>query len=271
VSEIIIRDFESREDYTRCANLQIEVWGLPEIEVVPDLELIVVHHYGGVCIGAFDDEQMIGFVCGMVARDKGRVFHHSHILGVLPAYRRRGIGEKLKWEQRDRVLAQGLDFADWTFDPLQAPNAHLNINRLGVEINRYRVNFYGEGTSPLHGAMPTDRFVAEWWLEKDRVEKAKSGRLPERAGWEELPHINRTRWEGEHPRCEEIDLGREEAELLVEIPPSLPSLIAEDLDLAMDWRLKTRSLFQAYLGRGYSVAGFHRYQGRTFYRLEKSK
>jgi predicted GNAT superfamily acetyltransferase len=135
---------------------------------------------------------MVGFVFGFLGRDQNRFLHHSHMLAVLAEYRGRGLGENLKWAQRDRVRKQGLDLINWTFDPLQAPNANLNINRLGAVVGKYLLNLYGESSSPLHGGIPTDRFEAEWWLTSPRVEEARKGSRPVRAAWESLPRANRS-------------------------------------------------------------------------------
>lgn len=270
MTTVDIRDAANFSDYEQCVALQKEVWHFSDADVVPAAELATIHHYGGVCIGAFDREKMIGFVCGLVGREHGRVFHHSHMLAVLPGYRGRGLGEKLKWAQRDRVLSQGLDFINWTYDPLQAPNANLNINRLGVVIHTYLVNVYGESWSPLHGGIPTDRFESDWWLNSSRVKEAAQGKRVERRGWETLARVNRAR-EDERGllHCEEIDLDRNAGELLVEIPAAITSIMAANRELALDWRLKTRGIFQVLFHRGYVIEGFHRAEGRAYYRLEK--
>jgi chorismate synthase len=271
VGDIEIRDVQSFSEYNDCVDVQRKVWAFPEADLVPAAHLVVMHHYGGVCIGAFDQQTMVGFVCGLVGWREGRIFHHSHMVGVLPAYRGRRLGEKLKWAQRDRVLAQGMNLITWTYDPLQAPNAHFNINRLGAVPRKYLVNVYGESVSPLHGGIPTDRFEIQWWIESPRVQEMKGRPSLERPGWESLPRVNRaTVVEGQFPRCEDpLRLDLEEREILVEIPGDITSIMAEERELAIDWRMKTRQIFQVYFERGYAVEGFHRSNGRTFYRLEK--
>ena len=263
MNEIHFRDAESIADYEQCVEIQNRIWEI----AVPAVELITIHRYGGVCIGAFDGDTMIGFVCGIVAREEDRVFHHSHMLAVVPEYRSRRIGETLKWKQRDRVLELGLDFINWTYDPLQAPNANLNINRLGVVIHQYYEDFYGDTGSRLHGGLPTDRFEAEWNLESTRVHQAREGQLPAKPDWGTLPRVNATAGEGESMRCETIVFDRDDSELLVEVPPVITTIMERDADLALDWRLKTRQIFKAYFKRGYAVDGFHRAEGRAYYRI----
>jgi len=268
-----IRDVERQSEYEACARLQIDVWGFPEIEVVPAGYLIAMHHYSGTCIGAFDAERMVGFVCGFGGWDGERAFHHSHMLAVLPEYRGQQIGENLKWAQRERVLAQGLDLINWTFDPLQAPNANLNINRLGCVANRYIVNFYGVSDSPLHGGIPTDRFEAEWHLNSERVSNASAGRFNEWPGWEALPRANRTHLTPDGLlACEErLDLKLDVDALLIEVPKTITDLMAKNRDLALEWRHRARTLFQGYFAKGYRVEGLHRGETSALYRLVRGR
>jgi predicted GNAT superfamily acetyltransferase len=269
VGDVEIRDVRGLDEYRQCVDIQLEVWRFPELEVTPAIELMTVHRSGGVCIGAFDQESVVGFVYGMVGCQEGRFFHHSHMLAVLPKYRGGGIGERLKWAQRERVLGQGMDRIDWTFDPLQAPNAHLNIERLGVVIRGYCENVYGESSGPLHGGIPTDRFEADWWLESRRVRRRSEGENPTQPAWEDLPLLNSTGAEGEFIRCDTFDLGLNDLELLIEIPANITAMIAQFSELAVDWRMKTRRIFQTYFDRGYTIAGFHRSESSAYYRLSR--
>jgi predicted GNAT superfamily acetyltransferase len=215
---------------------------------------------------------MVGFVCGFSGWDRGRAFHHSHMLAVLPEFRGTGLGEKLKWAQRERVLSQGIELINWTFDPLQAVNANLNVNRLAAIVRKYRINIYGESKSPLHGSLPTDRFEAEWLISSERVTKALRGELPDWPSWESLPRANATEATRQGFRVSaKADLEMDDDALLAEIPDSINRIMAEDMDLALDWRLKIRELFRAYFERGFEVRGFHRSEGRGFYRLEREE
>jgi predicted GNAT superfamily acetyltransferase len=273
IRDIDIRDFSTQTDYDACSDLQCEVWGFVPAEAVPALHLVALHHYGGVLVGAFHADRMVGFVCGFTGWARGRVFHHSHMLAVLPDYRGLGLGEKLKWAQRDRVLDQGLSLINWTFDPLQAPNANLNINHLGAIVRKYRVDFYGESQSPLHGGIPTDRFEAEWLIERERVLRALRGETPDYGGWESLPLANPTRVgdAGLLVCGDDLQLALDDEVLLVEVPRTITDVMARDRELALDWRLKTRKLFQSYFERGYLVSWVHRTGGKVFYRVEQDE
>src|SRR5882724_973917 len=152
---IVIRDITTIADMHAMEELQREVWGIDDLEVFPALALVPMREVGAVLVGAFDADRMIGFVFGFPGTDQGRQILHSDMLAVRPEYRAQGLGYQLKLAQRERAIAAGIDTITWTFDPLQSLNAHLNIARLGVTADSYRVNYYGETTSFLH-AFGTD-------------------------------------------------------------------------------------------------------------------
>src|SRR4029453_1670424 len=134
--------------------------------------LIVSIKRGALLLGAFDDAGTLqGFVYSMPGVKDGHLTHWSHMLGVVPEARGTGLGLRLKLAQRDHALRAGVDLIEWTFDPLQALNAHLNFARLGVVVDEYEEDVYGRSTSPLHLGTPTDRFVAEWRLTAPHVER----------------------------------------------------------------------------------------------------
>ena len=144
-----IRDIESLDDMRAAEELQKEAWGIEDLDVVPATQFTAARAAGGQLIGAFDGETLAGFVYGFVGLDGGRLVHHSHLLAVKPSYRDQQIGYQLKLAQRERVLAQGIEEINWTFDPLQSRNAHLNFHKLGVFTNTYKIDFYGLGTDRL--------------------------------------------------------------------------------------------------------------------------
>ena len=156
-------------DFERCVNVQIAVWGYSDGDLIPKRVFIVADRIGGQVIGAFDRDRMVGFAMALPGFRDGKAYLHSHMLAVLPEYRNAGLGRRLKLAQRDDALARGFDLMEWTFDPLEIKNAYLNIVRLGAIARRYMRDFYGPSTSPLQGGLPTDRLVAEWWLQSDRV------------------------------------------------------------------------------------------------------
>jgi predicted GNAT superfamily acetyltransferase len=174
---IDIRSLSTLEHFERCVALQIEVWGYNDGDVIPRRMFVVAQRIGGQALGAFDGDTMIGFAMSLPGYRDGRSYLHSHMLAVLPEYRNAGIGRRLKLAQRDDASARGFDLMEWTFDPLEIRNAHLNIARLGAIVRRYQPDFYGPSTSPLQGGLPTDRLYAEWWLRSPRVASVLHGEV----------------------------------------------------------------------------------------------
>jgi predicted GNAT superfamily acetyltransferase len=158
-------------DFERCVEVQLAVWGYSDGDLIPKRVFIVAERIGGQVIAAFDRDVMVGFAMSLPGYRGGKSYLHSHMLAVLPEYRNAGLGRRLKLAQRDDALARGFDLMEWTFDPLEIKNAHLNIVRLGAIARRYMPDFYGPSTSPLQGGLPTDRLVAEWWLRSKRVRR----------------------------------------------------------------------------------------------------
>jgi predicted GNAT superfamily acetyltransferase len=162
-----IRLCHSLAEYEGCVRLQRAIWG--EDVVVPSTIFVVAQHTGGQIIGAFAGAKMVGFTLALPGVRDGRPFLHSHMTAVLAEYRDRGVGRRLKLFQRYDALKRGIRLVEWTFDPLELKNAYFNLVRLGAVARRYIQNCYGVTESPLHAGLPTDRLVAEWWLDSDRV------------------------------------------------------------------------------------------------------
>jgi predicted GNAT superfamily acetyltransferase len=181
---IVIRACAGFEELAACVRLQVETWGYDEADVIPCRAFLVAQKIGGQVIGAFDTEisgsqpngsaeSLVGFALSLPGVKAGasepQPYLHSHMLAVKAAYRNRGLGMKLKLEQRREALARGIRRMEWTFDPLEIKNAFLNIHKLGAMVREYRVNFYGVSSSQLQGGLPTDRLLAEWRLDSPRV------------------------------------------------------------------------------------------------------
>jgi len=256
-----IRDLTTLDEFGRVVDMEKSIWGYTESDDVVGVPILVVTaKRGGILLGAFDDRgQMAGFVYSLPAIKDGRLIQWSHMLGVLPGLRDTGLGTRLKLAQRERALAVGIDLIEWTFDPLQALNAHVNFAKLGVVVRAYELNVYGASSSPLHRGTPTDRFVAEWWLQRLHVQRRiapHAGEAPRAREVFDAPSVNRTRWAGEWLECSSLDLGRSGPRLFVEIPPDFGDMMERRPDLALDWRLKTRDIFTTCFARGYRVVDF---------------
>jgi predicted GNAT superfamily acetyltransferase len=201
---------------------------------------------------------MIGFVYSLPGIKDGKPTQWSHMLGVLDAFRNDGAGRALKRLQRERTLAMGLDLIEWTYDPMQAMNAHLNFARLGVVVEEYEENVYGESTSPLHKGNPTDRFVAEWWIRTPHVERrlVESEISSRDHGIADAARVNRAAPAGEWLACADVDLALDARRLVVEIPMGFGEMLSRAPILALAWRMATREIFTTYFARGYRAVDF---------------
>ncbi|HEY4741112.1 MAG TPA: hypothetical protein VIH76_11005 [Candidatus Acidoferrales bacterium] len=162
-----IRHCRTIAEYEECLHLEQVTWG--QGILVPTAIFVVAQETGGQILGAYAGKEMVGFTLALAGVHEGRPFLHSHMTAVLEPFRDRGVGRKLKLFQRDDALARGFQLVEWTFDPLELKNAHFNFMRLGAIARRFIPNCYGVTESPLHAGMPTDRLVAEWWLDSPRV------------------------------------------------------------------------------------------------------
>jgi predicted GNAT superfamily acetyltransferase len=166
-------------DFEQCVEVQLAVWGYSDNDLVPKRVFIVAERIGGQVLGAYDGNKLVGFAMALPGYRDGKPYLHSHMLAVLPQYRNTGLGRRLKLAQRGDALERGFNLMEWTFDPLEIKNAHLNIARLGAIARRYMRNIYGPSTSPLQGGLPTDRLVVEWWLRSPRVRRALGEEIPD--------------------------------------------------------------------------------------------
>jgi len=271
---LVIRDLTRMEELRAVEQLQKEVWGFADLDIVPSSHLRAVQEVGGVLIGAFEGERLIGFVYGFIGIEHGQLTLHSHMLAVHPAYQGRNVGFLLKKAQRERALARGIRRITWTFDPLQARNAHFNFAKLGVYAERYVVDFYGDASSSfLHQGVGTDRLWAVWPIASarvaERVERVEHGvRERPSASWRQWPIAN--------PAPESSELLREVVSrgepFLVEIPLDITALKQRDLEAARRWRASVQRAFLAAFEAGCIAEEFFRSEdeGRGFYLLTRT-
>lgn len=273
----VIRVLESPEDMTAVEALQRAVWPGSEMDVVPAHMLITAVHNGGLVIGAFLEDQLIGFVFGFpgleFTPDGPRPKHCSHMMGIHPDQRDAGIGFALKRAQWQMVRHQGLDHITWTYDPLLSRNAYLNIAKLGAVCNTYRRSEYGDMRDGLNAGLPSDRFLMDWWVNTRRVERrlSKRARRPLR-----LDDFSKAEL---HPlyslqlRADKLPSPPEHFSpfngnlTLAEIPSDFNTLKQADFALARDWRFFSRELFETAFAEGYIVTDFIYDHGRSFYVL----
>ena len=260
MTDIRIRDLKTIDDFRRVVDLEHAVWGYTDsADTVTVPVFIFTVKRGATLIGAFDaDDRMVGFAYAVVGMKDGRPMLWSHMTGVLPDYRG-GLGYRLKLEQRARALAQGYELIEWTFDPMQAMNAHLNFAKLGGVVEEYAENFYGESTSALHRGTPTDRLVVSWRIGEPHVVR----RLEQTSGLqarshevEEAPVANVTAIDGEWRVVKSLDLSVVERRVWVEIPTGFTQMQQQAPERALQWRLHVRQMFQAYFAKGYRAVDF---------------
>jgi predicted GNAT superfamily acetyltransferase len=268
---IRIERLRETEDFYACVEVQKQVWGMPDILVVPTHLLITAQKNGGLVLGAFNEEgRMVGYLFGFLGTREptsehqhaaGRLKHCSHMMGVLPEYQAKGVGYLLKLGQRDHALSQGLDLVTWTYDPLESMNANLNLCKLGVVSNTYVRDIYGQMTDDLNIGLATDRFQVEWWVASKRVaERIEKGG--------EKPTLDEVLGEGAKPvnvttvgadgllRPSVCDLAVSVKDVLVEVPADFQSIKATDKSVAIEWRMHTREVFERYFAAGYVAAEF---------------
>ena len=273
----IIRILESPEDMTSVEELQRAVWPGSETDVVPAHMLITAMHNGGLVIGAFVEDRIIGFVFGFpgleFVPDGPRPKHCSHMMGIHPDHRDSGIGFALKRAQWQMVRHQGLDHITWTYDPLLSRNAYLNIAKLGAVCNTYRRSEYGEMRDGLNAGLPSDRFQVDWWVNTRRVERRLSKRprrplkLDNFAKADLRPLYSLQSQSGNWARPPEHFSPLEGKLALAEIPSDFSALKDVDFPLARDWRFFSREVFETAFAAGFIVTDFVYDRSRSFYVL----
>lgn len=256
---MIIRDLHAIDEFRRVVELEHAIWGYTDSgDTVTVPVFIITTHRGGILLGAFDETQrMVGFAFSIVGMKDGQPMQWSHMTGVLPEHRG-GLGYRLKVAQRERALALGYSLIEWTFDPLQALNAHLNCSKLGAVAEAYAEDFYGPSTSALHRGTPTDRLIASWYIREPHVVgriggTPATGRPAEAA---DAPIVNPTAVTGRWRTTTAVDLGVDARRVWIEIPTGFTDMQQEAPDLALEWRMRVREMFLAYFGRGYRVVNF---------------
>lgn len=239
-----VREVATIEEYDACISLQREVFGLPDLEISPRRHLIVSREAGGWTLGAFVEGKLVGFVHHLAAVRGDEIFGYSHMMAVSAAYQNQGIGARLKWAQRARALSEGRELIRWTFEPVRARNAHFNLNRLGVMVRSYAVNFYGTDyvTNPAEKAtgatgLDSDRLFASWELRSPRVEALSDGR----------------------------DYPLPKPDERIEIPADFSRLLKSDPESAKREQLRVRAEFLKALGAGLICRAFERDTERPRY------
>lgn len=224
-----IREATSHQDLDEVTRIQAEVWNVADIDIAGRIQLRASQHAGGsVLIAEEDDGAIAGFAYAFPAFEHGEAFWHSDMLAVRPRSRGGGVGQALKWAQREEALRKGIARITWTFDPMQAGNAHLNLELLGATAREYLSNFYGVTSSDLHHGLPTDRLLASWDLASPRVRALARGERPAPA----------------------------RADATVAVPPVWNELVKRDPQRARDEQRRVEGELGAALSRSLVITGF---------------
>lgn len=272
---IDIRRVDADEDYRKLEELQRVIWRMPDVEVIPGRMMHAVDFNGGILLGAYDDDEIVGFVFGVIGTVQGlnqridqvaaaRLQLYSTIMGVHPDYHGQGIGYRLKLAQREFAIRMGIRLITWTYDPLESRNGWLNIVKLGAISHRYLRNFHGE-FGGINAGLPTDRFYVEWWVTgnraQSRVERQRGALSYEQMIAGRAVLVNEADFEGEYPVPPEEFMDETERNLiLVEVPADFQAMKRENMALAKRWRLHTRALFEHYFANQFVVTDFARRQ-----------
>ena len=236
-----VRALTDHAELREAVRLQQEIWGFAEVELLPVRLFVVATKVGGQVFGAFENGRMIAFLLAIPGIKPGGVSYlHSHMMGVLPEYRDRGLGRILKLRQREDAIARGIRLIEWTFDPLEIKNAYFNIERLGAVVRRYVLNQYGTTSSHLHGGLPTDRCVAEWHVTTRHAESTIAGMKP--------PY---------------------DTEARIEVPLEIGTWRTEDPKRAREAQARISDQFLEHFRAGLAVVGFERGTSAASYLLGK--
>jgi predicted GNAT superfamily acetyltransferase len=261
---IHIRPVSSRLEFAACAALQAEVWGSEYNDAVPaSIMQVATKYVGGLVLGAFTDaDELVGFLFGLTGVDDGEIVHWSHMLGVRDVARDLGIGRMLKEAQRAELAARGIHRMSWTFDPLVAKNAYLNLNRLGARVTAYVPNLYGASPSPRHYGIATDRLIVT--LDTRAAAPPADAFTP---SLERLPVLTPALQDDDVA----VDFAAPPPELWIEIPADFALVMEKAPTDAVAWRETVRANFQWALGLDYEVIGLQRdaVSSRSFYLLRR--
>ncbi|MEW6457411.1 MAG: GNAT family N-acetyltransferase [Acidobacteriota bacterium] len=263
--EIKIKEVTKLEDLKKILTIQKEAWQFDPIEIVPIPLFILAKKWGGIVLGAYSGNELIGFVYSFPLIHEKKLIQHSHMLAVLPEYRKIGIGLKLKLKQREFAIKKGYDAITWTFDPLQLINCYLNFHKLGVICNTYLPNFYGITSSPLHHGIPTDRLLAWWNLKEKRTCRIIRG--------------NYKNYNAEdYKKCLEIDenfkiiknMKLKGKVLLAQVPENAEKIIIDrGLKAILNFQKILRETLINYFKNGYKIVDFIKKKNKCFFVLEK--
>ncbi|MGE6377428.1 GNAT family N-acetyltransferase [Peribacillus muralis] len=261
--ELIIKSLSSLEDLQEVQRLEILVWGM---DCIPTHQTLTAVKNGGLVLGGYINDELVGFQYSFPGFKEGRVFLCSHLLAIHPDHQKKGYGRLLKLAQKQVARKKGYDLIIWTYDPLESVNANLNIGKLKAVCSTYMEDCYGTMKGTLNEGLSTDRFMVEWNIHQESAEQAS---VPIGAA----PIVSTAVNEQGFPFISTYQLETDADVVAIPIPTDIQKIKKDNLHLAMDWRLKTAELFKTYFAKGYVVVGVDREQGEHIqnYLLKKQE
>lgn len=239
---ITYRQLTSIEEMEKVYQLEKRIW---QTEIVPTHQTLTSIRNGGLMVGAYAGEKLIGFSYSFPGYKDGHVFLCSHMLGIDHAYRSKGIGEQLKQKQKELALKQGYTLMRWTFDPLETRNAYLNIHKLASRSSTYIENCYGDLADGLNAGLPTDRLEVEWHL----TEEPKDHSMLEAISLNESSYHT----SGYLTFTEKDILIEDNHVYRFFIPKDFQAMKEKAPKQALKWRLHVRDLCQSLFKHGYEL------------------
>lgn len=242
------RALKTMEELALVQELDMKIWGM---DPVPLHQTSTAIKNGGLMLGMFDEEQLIGFSYSFAGMKDGMTYLCSHMLDIDPDYQSQGLGEVMKWKQREYAIDMGYDLMKWTYDPLETKNAKLNLSKLNGICDTYVENCYGNMTDKLNKSLPSDRFEINWHLNSKHVVEKQVIAVEEAVMLNEI-NIN----DEKLPVFQALENVATDAEVYaIIVPKHFQALKLIDHSLAYDWRLRTREYFQKMFAKDFAV--FH--------------
>jgi predicted GNAT superfamily acetyltransferase len=261
-NSITYRTIEDLEDLNEVVTLQSDIWSPDVVSPLP--QLVASIHNGGIIIGAYIENKLIGFCYGFPGFKNSNHYLVSHMTGVRPEYQNYGVGYELKLKQREWAIAFGYQKIVWTYDPLEVRNGFFNLCKLGAYSQSYLSSYYGEMQDKLNKGLPADRLFVEWDICTSRVEKAIRGLLSNQIDKDDYEILLNTDEKGA-PFIMESELNFQQDSYLVSVPTNIQMLKQTDLDIAMAWRFALRKVFSEAFLNGYFISGVRKVPNSMFH------
>jgi predicted GNAT superfamily acetyltransferase len=264
MNQIEIKKVTSMQELPKIQQLEKSVWNMPP---TPVHQTFTALNNGGIILGAYDGDEVVGFLYSFAGFDGKNSYLCSHMLGILESYRKGGFGVQMKWRQAEIAKNMGYPYITWTFDPLESLNAYLNLHKLGATGAYYKENHYGEMKDDLNQGLPTDRIQIIWHLDDYKSTTKKAARIDKN-------NVLLTN-EANKPAITEAfrnDISNNSAGWFAAVPMNFQHIKREDIELAKSWRYATRKVFQALFSHGYQATDLinDREKGISYYYFSRN-